>query len=262
MSEIKSEVFNEDCIETMKRIPDGSIDLILTDPPYGITKCNWDNSINLEGLWLEWERIIKDDGVVIITASQPFTSHVVLSNIKNFKYELIWEKSNASGHLDAKKKPMKKHESILVFNKKGHPKYNVQKEISNNKSKGRIISSGNRSSILYGSHKKCNTYIDDGSRYCTSILKFQHDSERYNSSVNRIKMHPTQKPVELFRWLIKSYSNPGDTVFDGYLGSGTTAITCLMEGRNFIGAELNKEYYEMAMIRIGNHIKQLKLELI
>ena len=261
MSEIKSQVFNEDCMETMKRIPDASIDLILTDPPYNMTNCDWDNSINLEDLWSQWERIIKDDGVVIITASQPFTSHIVLSNIKRFKYELIWEKSNATGHLDAKKKPMKKHESILVFNKNGHPKYNVQKEISKNKNKGRIRSSGNRQSTLYGSHKKDNTYIDDGSRYCTSVLKFQHDSERYNSSKSRIKIHPTQKPVELFRFLIKSYSNVGDTVFDGFLGGGTTAIACLLEQRNFIGSELNKDFYLMSMKRIENHKSQLKLEL-
>ena len=232
------QLFNEDCLETMKRIPDGSIDLMLTDPPYGVTACEWDIAPNLPEIWLEWERILKPDGAWIFTAKQPFTTHLIISRIGFFKYEMIWYKDRATGFLNASKMPLPNHENILVFYRM-QPTYNPQRY------KGKKSHSMGKTA---GSKSKTNVYGDftrnentDDLKYPKTVLEFQQPFPQE---------HNTQKPVDLFRYLIKTYTNEGNTVFDGYSGSGTTAIACIKEKRNFIGSELNKEYYDKAALRI------------
>lgn len=248
-------LYNEDCIETMKRIPDGSIDLMLTDMPYGRVNCEWDIKPNLQLMWPEWERILSNNGVWVFTAMQPLTSELVLSRLGFFKYELIWEKAQGTGHLDANKKPLRKHENILVFCKKGYPKYNIIKQPSNKPNKGKSKSKvdGN----VYRKNISGTTWVDDNQRFPTSVLYFENDSDRYNTQKINKGIHPTQKPLDLFRWLLLTYSNKGETVFDGYSGSGTTAEACIIEGRKFIGSELNKEYFYKSVLRLKNVPTQL-----
>lgn len=240
MREIRNKIFNEDCLIGMNRIPDKSIDMILCDLPYGTTRNKWDSIIPLDELWKQYERIIKDDGAMVLTAQTPFDKVLGVSNLKLLKYEWIWEKTAATGHLNARKMPMKAHENILVFYKK-LPVYNPQK------TKG---------------HKPVNKYIkhqDDGSNYGKTNIGISGggSTERYPRSVltfssdkQRLSLHPTQKPVELFEYLIKTYSNEDDVVLDNCIGSGTTAIACINTNRNFIGFENNEEYFNIAIERI------------
>lgn len=246
-----NKIYNEDCIETMRRIPDGTIDLMLTDIPYGVTINEWDKLPELSEMWIEWERILKPDAVWIFTAIQPLTSKLVLSRLDLFKHEIIWEKSNASGFLNVERQPLRAHENILVFGK-GKITYNPQKY------KGHKIS--NKTSLNKSGY---------GNNYSTTKFEAKQSGgkdERFPRSVISINtvnsnciIHPTQKPIELFQWLIKTYSNENDIVFDGYMGSGTTAHACLMEKRNYIGSELDAEYFESATKRIkqGNATPQL-----
>lgn len=229
-------LYNEDCRQTMKRIPDGSVDLMLTDPPYGTTACDWDIAPNFAEMWPEWERILKPNGAWIFTGSQPFTSSLIVSRIGFFKYEMIWEKGQGTNPLLANKQVMKVHENICVFYRE-QPTFNPQKTLgkpysgftSNTKSIGEV----------YGSLKSVHNE-NDGFRNPTSILKH----------VRELGWHPTQKPLDLFRYLILTFSNKGDTVFDGYSGSGTTAHACLKEGRKFIGSELDKTYFNKSVQRL------------
>jgi len=242
-------LFNEDCLETMKRIPDGSVDLMLTDPPYGTTQCEWDNAPNFAKMWPEWERIIKPNGAFIFFGSQPFTTHLIMSRIGFFKYELIWEKTMPNGFLDAAKKPLKSHENILVFYRQ-QPTYNPQKTI------GKAYKKIRKASEKYEGY---NDYIpsdsfNDGDRYPTSVITYSNGNNRHDTGHS---IHPTQKPLELIRWLLLTYSNKGETIFDGYSGSGTTAAACLIEGRKFIGSELNEEYFKKSVERLRNVPTQL-----
>jgi len=231
-----------DCLEGMKYIDDKSIDMILCDLPYGTTKCKWDIVIPFEPLWEQYERIIKDNGAIVLFGSQPFTSALVMSNLKLFRYELIWQKTLATNFMLVKKQPAKKHENILVFYKK-QPTYNPQMEIGKPyKDKPRKRTVG-----IHGNAETIKKAINnEGTRYPSSVQLF--------SNGNNGNVHPTQKPVELCEYLIKTYTNENELVLDNCIGSGTTAIACINTNRNYIGFELDKEYYEIAKNRINKHI--------
>lgn len=236
-----------DCLELMKSIPDKSVDMILTDPPYGTTACKWDSVIDFKLMWEQLNRIIKDNGAIVLMSAQPFTSFLVCSNAEMFRYEIIWDKPAGTGFLNAKKMPMKNHENILIFYKR-LPTYNPQmthghkRKISKNKV--------NKSECYGKSDVSCN--YDSTSRYPRSVQTFSSDKQKES-------MHPTQKPVSLMEWLIKTYSNKHDTVLDFTMGSGSTGIACLNTNRNFIGIEKDDKYFEIAKNRIENHSLQLNI---
>jgi len=236
-----NKIYHGDCLELMKYIPDKSIDMILCDLPYGTTACKWDSIIPLEPLWAEYKRIIKKHGAIVLTASQPFASELVMSNPKGFKHEWVWDKVRPSGFQVAKYKPMQRHESILVFTSRGERvNYFPIMELRDKPKKGRVASSSESSPLKY---------IDGKARIYThknpqSIIVFPKPNRA---------VHPTQKPVALFEYLIKTYTNEGDIVLDNCIGSGTTAIACINTNRFFIGIEKEKEYVDIANKRIEEH---------
>ena len=231
-------IYNEDCIgeKGMRILPDKSIDMILCDLPYGTTTCKWDTIIPFEPLWKEYKRIIKNNGAIVLTASQPFTSKLVMSNLEIFKYEWIWEKDAGTGFLNAKKYPLKNTENILVFCNGVH-KYNPQMR----KGKPYKITRGRKSDNY--SKDSIDEIITEntGERYPLTGLKFNRDKNKF---------HPTQKPVALFEYLIKTYTNEGNIVLDNCIGSGTTAIACKRLNRRYIGFETSKEYCKIAKQRL------------
>lgn len=245
------ELKNTDCLELMKSLPDASVDLMLTDPPYGVTQNKWDIQPNFAEMWLEWERIVKPHGAFVFTAQQPFASDLILSRRGLFKYELIWEKSIATGFLNAKKQPLRSHENILVFYRK-QCTYNPQKIQLQTPSYKKTSKAGQNQEHggNYGKFNAMNSGTKDGSRYPRSVMYFKSDAEFFNSKQEGLMIHPTQKPTMLMRYLVRTYSNPGDTVFDGYSGGATTAIACIKEKRRFIGSEIDSEYYHKAIKRI------------
>lgn len=251
-----NQVYNEDCLIGMQRIPDKSIDMILCDLPYGTTNCKWDVVIPFAPLWEQYERIIKDEGAIVLTGSQPFTSLLIMSNPDLFKYELIWDKSIATGFLNANKQPLRKHKNVLIFYKK-QPCYNPQKTISKKKT-GSIRTRVLGNTDVYRDFGP-NDWIDDGTRYPVSVIHIQHDDERYNTSVSKPLKHSTQKPVGLFEYFIKTYTKEGGTVLDNCMGSGTTAIACINTNRNYIGFENNEKHFCNIQERIRRHTVQLKL---
>jgi len=222
-----------DCLDRMKEIPDGSVDMILADIPYGTTRNKWDSIIPLGPMWEQLKRVIKPNGAIVMTASQPFTSALGTSNLEMLRYSWVWQKTAATGHLNAKRMPMKNHEDILVFYTK-QPTYNPQNLIPYNK-KVRRGSNGD----CYGSSGKKN--FQEFTNYPRTIQEFK--------SVGRT-VHPTQKPVELMEYLIKTYTNEGETVLDFAMGSGTTGVACVNTGRNFIGIELDPTYFDISCRRI------------
>ena len=240
-------IYNEDCLEGMKRIPDKSIDMILCDLPYGTTQNKWDSIIPLEPLWEQYERVIKDNGAIVLTAQTPFDKVLGVSNLELLRYEWIWDKRLATGHLNAKRMPMKQHENALVFYKK-LPTYNPQMTEGVPYDKGFAL----RESKNWGKQVAVSGENKTGDRYPKSILEFTN-ADRTG------KFHPTQKPVELFEYLIKTYSNKGETVLDNCMGSGTTAIACLNTDRQYIGFELDETYHKLSLERIENHTQQLSL---
>ena len=244
-------LYNEDCRETMKRIPDGSIDLLLQDTPFGCTQNEWDIKPIFAEMWPEWERITKDNGAMIFFGTQPFASELILSRSAFFKYDLIWEKSIATGFLNANKQPLRAHESILVFYRK-QCTYNPIKINLGTPSFKKTWRAGSESKHggNYGKFNNTNTGSKDGSRFPRSVFYIKADNESFNSSKQGLTIHPTQKPLDLIRYLILTYTNKGETVFDGYSGSGTTAAACLNEGREFIGSELNEEYFKKSVKRL------------
>jgi site-specific DNA-methyltransferase (adenine-specific) len=236
-----NEIYNEDCLTGMDKVEDKSVDMILCDLPYGTTKCKWDIILPFDKLWKQYNRVIKDNGAIVLFAKQPFASDLVNSNREMFRYELIWEKTRAGNSMQVKKQPSAIHENIEVFYKK-QPTYNDlkfkvdEKYIDKRKS---IRDSFYKSEHYSGVMKR---KADDGWRHPQSILPF--------NSVWHKDMHPTEKPVELLEWLIKSYTNENDIILDNCIGSGTTAEACINTNRNYIGFEKNKEYYEMCIERI------------
>lgn len=239
-----NKIYNMDCIEGMKLIQDKSIDMILCDLPYATTNCPWDTLIPFDKLWKEYERIIKNNGAIVLTAQQPFTTKLIISNPKLFRYEWIWQKGYATGFPNAKKMPLKEHENILVFYKK-LPTYNPQGLVKLHKPKEKIRKTGAQ---VYGKNNKSLTkpYVQEYTNYPKSIIQTKKESGTF---------HPTQKPVVLFEYLIKTYTNEGDLVLDNCIGSGTTAIACINTNRNYIGFELTEEYYNKSLERIKTHKK-------
>ena len=242
----KCELWRGDCLELMKDIPDKSIDMILCDLPYGQTKFEWDKKLDFELLWMKYERIIKDNGAIVLFGKHPFTSELVLSNLKLFKYELIWEKTRASNSMQVKKQPSAIHENILVFYKK-QPTYNDlkfkvdEKYIDKRKSiNDSFYSKGHYQGVM-------KRKADDGWRHPQSILPF--------NSVWKKDMHPTEKPIELLEWLIKSYTDENDVVLDNCMGSGSCGVACINTNRRFIGIELDEGYFNIAKQRIDEAIK-------
>ena len=235
-------LLNGDCLQLMPlMIEDESIDMILCDLPYGTTQNKWDTVLPLDALWDEYNRIIKHNGAIVLFSQMPFTAKLISSNYKNFRYEWVWVKEQATGHLNANKMPLKIHENILVFYKK-LPTYNPQY----GSGKTYVITQSTPSSN-YGAQKDNITTVNDGKRYPKSLLKFGRD---------RDKLHPTQKPVALLEYLIKTYTNEGDTVLDNCMGSGSTGVACKRTGRHFIGIEMDKKYYDIAKERIENEDKK------
>jgi site-specific DNA-methyltransferase (adenine-specific) len=238
-----------DCLERMKEIPDSSVDMILADPPYGTTNCKWDSVIPLELMWEQLNRIIKSNGAIVLTAQTPFDKVLGCSNLSMLKYEWIWEKTQATGFLNAKKAPMKAHENILVFYKK-QPIYNFQKT-ENHKPMNSYTKKAevqNKTSV-YGKVKEDVSGGGDTTRYPRSVLVFSSDKQKTKLDGT---IHPTQKPVALMEYLVKTYTNEGETVLDFCMGSGTTGVACAKNNRNFIGIELDEGYFEIASKRIAD----------
>lgn len=233
-----NKVIHGDCLEILPSIPDKSIDMILCDLPYGTTRNKWDSVIPLEALWKEYERIIKDNGVIVLTAQTPFDKVLGASNLSLLRYEWIWVKNKSTGFLNAKKMPLKAHENILVFYKK-LPTYNPQKTQGH-----KPVNRFTKHSSDGTNYNKTKLGISGGGqtdRYPTDVLYFPKDKNAY---------HPTQKPVALFEYLIETYTNEGDVVLDNCIGSGTTAIAAIRTGRSFIGIEKEKEFVELTNQRI------------
>ena len=243
-----NKIYNEDCLEGMKRIPDKSIDMILADLPYGTTNCKWDTIIPLEPLWEQYERIIKDNGAVVLTASQPFSSTLVMSNPKLFRYEWVWDKKNPTNFAMAKKQPLKYHETILVFAKKQTEYYPIKWRGKPNHKQGLL--KNDQQSEVYGKIKRTKDNLS-GMKYPRSIIEISKHSSQGG-------LHPTQKPVALFEYLVKTYTNEGDVVLDNCMGSGTTAIAAINTNRNFIGFEMDENYHKLANERIEQHLNPIQ----
>lgn len=237
-----NEVYHGDCLELMRDIDDKSIDMILCDLPYGTTACKWDSVIPFEPLWNHYKRIIKDNGAIVLTASQPFTSALVMSNIKMFKYCWVWYKSQAVGHLNAWRQPTRNTEDIVVF----YNKQCLYKPELTDKPIGNIrpVNNRTRTSDNYGYHK-----LD--SHRCPPDKSMPSTVLRFNNSQGRL--HPTQKPVPLFEYLIKTYTNEGELVLDNCAGSGTTAIAAMNTNRNYILMEKDEGYFNVAKDRTKSH---------
>lgn len=220
-----------DCLDLMQLIPDASVDMVLCDLPYGTTQNKWDDVIPFDALWSEYERVCA--GAIVLTASQPFSSALIMSRVDWFRYAWVWEKSAATGHLNAKRMPMKLHEDVLVFSKKPAP-YIPQGLVPYNK----VTRRGNNGTNFGASGSE---NFQEFTNYPRSILRFANDAK---------PVHPTQKPVALMEYLVRTYSNPGDTVLDNCMGSGTTGVACGNTERHFIGIEQDEKYFSIAVQRI------------
>lgn len=236
-----------DCLEVMQDMEDGSVDLIATDLPYGTTQNKWDSVIPLDLMWSTYKRILRPGGVIVLTSQGPFTARLMLSNEKMFKYKLVWVKSKATNFLNAKKQPLRKHEDICVFYQ-GKPTYNPQM------SEGTAYDKGVRKDQLTGSYGEFNPHHvkSDGERYPNDVLYFK----TAESEPDRTVWHPTQKPVDLMSYLIRTFSNAGDLVLDSTMGSGTTGVACVREGRRFYGVEMERKYFDISRERIESAIKE------
>ncbi len=237
---MKNKIIQGDCLEVMQNIPDKSIDMILCDLPYGTTACKWDTIIPFGPLWEQYKRIIKDNGAIVLTASQPFTSALVMSNPKWFRYGFVWVKTKASNFQNARKMPMKRHEDVLVFYN-SLPTYNHGAEIL----KKPVMSSRKNKGANLGHCVDSGNYLQKEGGFPTSDIYFANPS-------GKGQLHPTQKPVALFEYLIKTYTNEGDLVLDNCAGSGTTGIACKNINRNFILIEKELEYIDIINKRLVN----------
>jgi len=228
-----------DCLDVMQGIPDGSVDAVICDPPYGTTACKWDSVIPLEPMWSQLKRITKPNGAIVLTASQPFTSALVMSNVAMFAYEWIWVKSKITGVLNAKKMPVRKHEQVLVFcDRKATGVYNAQ----GLEKKGTVTHQGGQSEN-YGA-RSTKPYTQEFTNWPRDVLEIASEGKT---------IHPTQKPVALMEYLIRTYTNPGETVLDFTMGSGTTGVAAANTGRRFIGIERDPDCFTAASKRIADH---------
>lgn len=243
-------IFNEDCLIGMKKIADKSIDMILCDLPYGTTNCKWDTIIPFDILWEQYERIIKDNGAIVLFAQTPFDKVLGASNLKLLRYEWIWEKTTATGHYNAKRMPMKAHENILVFYKK-LPTYNPQKTKGHRPTNSyhKTIESQNKSGIYNAATKE----LSGGGatdRYPRSVLLFPSDKQK-------LALHPTQKPVALCEYLIRTYTNEGEVVLDNCMGSATTAVAALKTNRQYVGFEKDQKYHTIGLERVNSFLNSV-----
>lgn len=262
MNDERFALHNGDCLKVMPQLPDNSIDAIITDLPYGTTGIKWDTVIPLNEMWMCVKRVLKLGGVFVTTASQPFTTHLIASNLEWFKYEWIWEKPRVSGFLHVKNAPLKAHENIVVFSSgaiahegksAARMAYKPQmvsgkpyKKKSRTEAKMKWGSIGRPSNVDY-------LTVNDGTRYPSSVLHFKNPNHNND--------HPTQKPIELYEYLIRTYTNVGETVLDICMGSGTTGVAAMNTGRRFIGIEREPEYVDVAQRRIETACNTLRLEL-
>lgn len=237
------ELYKGDCLEIMKTMPDKSVDMILCDLPYGTTKCKWDIVIPFEPLWKQYTRIIKDNSAIVLFGTEPFASKLRLSNLKMYKYDLVWKKSKSGSAFTAKYRPVCKHEMIMVFGK-GKTIYNPQFTQGQPYSRKHKNCKDKTNNHEIGFKQTEFLSINNGFRYPITILEFAQNWRRQD------QLHPTQKPVALLEYLIKTYTNEGDTVLDNCMGSGSTGVACKNTSRNFIGIELDDEYFEIAKKRI------------
>jgi DNA modification methylase len=244
MNDIKTEslwLMKGDCLERMKEIPDGSVDMVLTDPPYGTTACKWDSVIHLESMWEQLERIIKPNGAIVLFGSEPFSSALRVSNLGKYKYDIVWKKEKPTNFFQLKRRIGKVTENVMLFYE-GQCAYNPQmvkaKKLVTNSPKG------SHNSIVAGnSGSKVTAYKDTGYRYPVDVLEINR--EKLGSNV-----HPTQKPVALLEYLIKTYTNENETVLDFTFGSGSTGVACLNTNRKFIGIEMDDNYFDIGSKRI------------
>ena len=247
------DLHNGDCLEIMKGIPDGSVDMVLTDPPYGTTACKWDSVIPFEPMWAELKRIIKPNGAIVLFGSEPFSSMLRCSNLKMFKYDWVWNKTKPQGFLNAKARPLVEHELIHVFSSgtctstSKTMTYNPQGLFVVNRT---LINTNTETMGDRDGRKAGSSYKQTQSGYPRSILRYSHDQS---------KLHPTQKPVALLEYLIKTYTQENETVLDFTMGSGSTMIACLNTNRKGIGIELDKHYFDVATKRINEHKATLEV---
>ena len=237
-----NKIYNEDCLEGMKLIDDKSVDMILCDLPYGTTQCKWDTIIPFKPIWEQYNRIVKDKGAIVLFGAEPFSSTLRMSNIKYYKYDWKWVKQRGTGHLNAKRQPMRNNEDILVFYKNQclyNPQGIIEGKFNNNRP-----AKGKESSKLY--NKENTIPVSTKGNYPLNTLYFD------KICINQL--HPTQKPVELCEYLIRTYTNENELVLDNCIGSGTTAIACINTNRNYIGFELDSTYFDLANKRIEEHI--------
>lgn len=235
-----------DCLELMAQIDSQSVDMVLCDLPYGATALEWDQKLPIVELWGHYRRVLKSDGAVVLTAINPFAANLVISNPSWFRYEWVWEKTSAKGHMSAALRPLRAHELVLVFAPK-QPKYNPQKwQIEESKRTKRKTLTMTGSVGAYGVEKK-QRRLDDGSRFPRSVMKFGNAASKIASR----NFHPTQKPVALMEYLIRTYTHPGDVVLDNCMGSGTTGVACLKTGRHFIGIEKDPGFFSIAQQRLA-----------
>jgi site-specific DNA-methyltransferase (adenine-specific) len=248
------DLYKGDCLEVMKNISDNSIDAIITDPPYGTTACKWDSVIDFTLMWEQLNRIIKPNGAIVLFGSEPFSSALRMSNIKNYKYDWVWEKTMPSGMATSKFMPMKYHEIISIFVNNGKPTFNKQMQDRSEVGKQRLKNNGKilNGKNSKGSHTEKNSLAGTYSEYDVekvnpkTILKFKSVP-----NCNGTKLHPTQKPILLMEYLISTYTNEGELVLDFTMGSGTTGVAAKNLNRNFIGIEMDENYFNIASDRIG-----------
>lgn len=245
-----NEIHQGDCLELMKDIPDGSVDCIICDLPYGTTSNKWDSIIPLDKLWEAYDRICKPTAAIVLTASQPFTSMLVMSNVKNFRHEWIWIKNRGSNFANTVREPFKEHEEVVVFSKGGWT-YNKQMQPRTGGGLDRV-----QYNVKFETGSTNYQKFDTREKNKLPELRVPSSWQKFNTEVG---LHPTQKPVELFRYLVRTYTNEGEIVLDSCCGSGTTAIAAIREKRNFICIEKSEEYFNIAKKRIENELNQLTL---
>lgn len=243
-------LINSDCIEAMASLPDSSIDAVICDPPYGTTACKWDVVIPFNEMWQQLNRITKSNGAIVLFGSEPFSSILRVSNLKNYKYDWVWNKVTARGHLVAKKRPMQQTESISVFQVgRSHNYYPQMIDRPSDKIEVRKVREYGRTELIGGDKKELQPKIYD-KWYPKNIIEVS------NAQSSIISVHPTQKPVSLMEYLVKTYTHEGDTVLDFTMGSGTTGVACANLNRNFIGIERDKSYFDIAVERINKVVSQ------
>lgn len=244
-----NEIHLGDCLDVMQSIPDASVNMVLCDLPYGTTSCAWDTVLPFDKLWKEYRRVCKSGAAIVLFGQEPFSSQLRMSNLKDYRYDWYWEKERLTNVAQVKKRAGKTVETISVFYDK-QCTYNPQMQEHNGPKRSNKVKQGTQGSIISGNNMPVKEYVDTGLRYPTQVLKFTRDILKSN-------LHPTQKPVSLCEFLIKTYTNECDTVLDNCIGSGTTAIAAMNTFRNFIGIELNVEYYNIATSRIAKHFDSI-----